>query len=206
MASFLAVIARAPDRHLPARRDRRARAEGHRARPPRADRARRLDAGALVLHRRPAADLAAAGVDGPDPAHARPRAARRRARGALGGRAAHAALELGRAGRDRARRAGDALQGLRLRRQGGLGGDGAAARGGRDLDRAAGPGGAPGGARLAVHALPRLSRVARRHRRRPAHPRPDRRDARPRHRRSRRRGARAARPTWSPRRRSSARC
>ena len=32
----------------------------------------------------------------------------RRARGALGGRAAHAALELGRAGRDRARRAGDA--------------------------------------------------------------------------------------------------
>ena len=38
-----------------------------------------------------------------DPARSRARAAGRRARGALGGRAAHAALELGRAGRDRAR-------------------------------------------------------------------------------------------------------
>ena len=89
------------------------------------------------------------------PARARAPAARRRARGALGGRAPHAPLVVRRAGRDRARGAGDALQGLRLRRQGGLGRDGAAARGGRDLDRAAGGGGAEGRARVAVHALSR---------------------------------------------------
>ena len=166
---------RAPDRHLPARRDRRARPERDRPRPSRADRARRFDAGALVLRRLAAADLAAPVVDDADPAHLRPRAARRGARGPFGGRAAHAALELGRAGRDRARRAGDALQGLRLRRQGGLGRDGAAPRGRRDLDRAAGARGAPGSARVALHALSGLSRVARRHRRRAAHPRPDRR-------------------------------
>ena len=47
------------------------------------------------------------------------------------------------------RRAGDALQGLRLRRQGGRRRDGAAARGGRALGRPAADGGARGGARLA---------------------------------------------------------
>ena len=112
-----------------------------------------------VLHRLQAADLAAPALDRVDPARARPRAARRRARGALRGRAAHAALELGRAGRDRARRAGDALQGLRLRRQGGRRRDGAAAGGGRALDRPAGRGGAAGRARVAVHALPGLPRA-----------------------------------------------
>ena len=104
----------------------------------------------------PAADLAAAGVDERDPARcsgsSRPGAEHE----------AHSEAELRmllstlrRAGRDRARRAGDALQGLRLRRQGGLGRDGAAAGGGRDLDRAAAGGGAEGGARVAVHALSR---------------------------------------------------
>ena len=63
-------------------------------------------------------------------------------------------------------RGGDALQGLRLRLEGGLGGDGAAAGGGRDLGRHASRGGARGRRRLAVHALPGLPRVARRDRRR----------------------------------------
>ena len=107
-----------------------------------------------------------------DPARARPRAAGRRGRRPLRGRAEDAALALDRGGRDRAAGAGDALQGLRLRRQGGLGRDGAAARGGRALGRAAARGGARGGDRLAVHALPGLPRVARRDRRHPARARP----------------------------------
>jgi Hemolysins and related proteins containing CBS domains len=77
-----------------------------------------------------------------------------RQRGVLRGGAAVAGLERGRAGRDRARGAGDGLQGLRLRRQGGLGRDGAAARRRRDLHRAPAGGGTAGRARLAVHALP----------------------------------------------------
>ena len=50
----------------------------------------------------------------------------------------------------------------------------------RALDRPAARGGAAGGARLAVHALPGLPRLARRDRRHPPRPRPDRGDARPR--------------------------
>ena len=58
-----------------------------------------------------------------------------------GGRATHARLAVDRARRDRGAGAGDALQGLRLRRQGGLGRDGPAARGRRALDRPAARGG-----------------------------------------------------------------
>ena len=103
---WLATVARGDPRaahhHLPARRDRRARAEGDRARPPGADGARALGAGARLLHRLRAARLAAPALDRVRARPARPEAARRRARGALGGRAADAPLELGRAGRDRA--------------------------------------------------------------------------------------------------------
>ena len=66
--------------------------------------------------------------------------------------------------------------------EGGLRGDGAAARRRGDLGRHAARGGASRGRRLAVHALPRLPRVARRDRRHPPRPRPLRRDPRPRHR------------------------
>src|SRR5438094_431892 len=76
------------------------------------------------------------------PGRARPGAAGCRARGALGSRAANAALELGRAGRDRARRAGDGDAGLRLRRQAGERRDGRAAGGRRPLDRPTARGGA----------------------------------------------------------------
>src|SRR5205807_2032587 len=84
---------------------------------------------------------------------------------ALGGGAADAALELGRAGRDRARRAGDGDPRLRLRRQAGERRDGRAAGGRGALDRAAPGGGAARGARVALHALPRLPRERRRHHR-----------------------------------------
>ena len=120
------------------------------------------------------ADLAPRALDRARPARVRPRSAGRGAGGALGGRAAHAPLLVRRAGRDRGGRAGDALQGLRLRGQGGRGRDGPAAGGGGDLDRAARGGGPPGGPRLAVHALPGLPRLGRRHRGRAPHPRPDR--------------------------------
>ncbi len=165
--------ARAARDHVPARRDRRARAEGDRARPSRGDGACALGAGPGLLHRVLAASCgccsarrrSCSGLLGPA-------AARGRARRPLGGRAAHAALELGRAGRDRAWGAGDALEGVRLRRQGGRRRDGAPARGGRDLDRPDARGGAPDGDRVALHALPGVPRVDRRDRRHPPHPRP----------------------------------
>ena len=96
-------------------------------------------------------------------------------------------------GRDRAGRARDALQGLRLRRQGGVGRDGAAARGGRHLGRDGARGGAARRARVALHALPGLPRVARRDRRDPPRARPRLGAARQRHRRGRARGAPAPR-------------
>ena len=71
------------------------------------------------------------------------------------------------------------------------GGDGAAARGGRDLGRHAARGGAGRRARLAVHPLSGLPRVARRDRRCPARARPDLRAERPRDRRGGDRGAAA---------------
>ena len=84
---------RAPDRHLPARRDRRARAEGDRARSPGADGARRLDARTRLLRRLPPvrSGCCEESIVVPAP-RARAGAARRRARGALGGGAPHAAL------------------------------------------------------------------------------------------------------------------
>ena len=63
----------------------------------------------------------------------------------------------------------------------------------RHLRRHASRGGAPGGRRLAVHALPGVSRLARRRRRDPPRPRPLRRDPRSRHRVRRARVDRAAR-------------
>ncbi len=149
-----------------------------------------------------AADLAAPALDRVRAQPARPEAARLRARGALGGRAADAPLELGRAGRDRGRGAGDALQGLRLRRQGGRGRDGAAARGDRDLGRPAARGGARGRPRLAVHALPGLPRVDRRDRRHPARARPRAGDARPRQRAESTSRSSCGRRRWCRRRRT----
>ena len=72
----------------------------------------------------------------------------------------------GRGGRGHGRhprgRRGDALQGLRLRGQGGARGHGPAARGGRDLHRPASAGVSRGGHRLPVHPLSGLPRLARR--------------------------------------------
>ena len=168
----------------------------------------RLDAGARVLPRLRAADLGAAasrpswccallGLEPPG----------RRARGALRGRAADAPLELGRAGRDRARRAGDALQGLRLRRQGGRGRDGAAARGGRALGRRCRPRRRSQAVldspytRYPVYRETLDDIVGILHVRDLV-----RGDARPRHRRRRRSRRSCARPTSSRRRRTSPRC
>ena len=116
--------------------DRGARPEGARARPLRADRVGRRHAGADVLRRLPAAHLAAAAIDAARSRRLRARGARRGGRGALGGGVEDARQRLDQARRDRAGRAGDALQGLRLRRQGGRRRDGAAARGRRALGRA----------------------------------------------------------------------
>ena len=83
----------------------------------------------------------------------------------------------------------DALQGVRLRRQGGLGRDGSAARRRRHLDRDGAGGGAARRARVAVHALPGLPEVARRDPRDPARARPHLGAARQHPRRGRARGA-----------------
>ena len=103
------------------------------------------------------------------------------------------------------RGAGDALQGLRLRRQGGRGRDGAASRGDRDLGRPAARGGARGRPRLAVHALPGLPRVDRRDRRHPARARPRAGDARPRQQARSISRSSCARRRWCRRRRTSPR-
>ena len=170
----------------------RARARGADRRALARVRTRRLGAAALVERRAARArGQARAGRD--DRVHAR----------------GHPALGRRRRGRrrDRDGRGGDALQGLRLRREGGGGRDGAAARRRRALDRAARRGGAAARARVAVHALPGLPGVARRHRRDPPRPR-----ARLRARTTTAiadgRGSRSccARPTSCPRRRTSARC
>ena len=128
---------------------------------------------------------------GPPPA--RPRAARRGARRPLRSRAEDAALALDRARRARAAGAGDALQGLRLRRQGGRGRDGAAAPGRCALDRPA-PRGVPRRRhRLSLHALSGLPRDARQHRRHPARARSLLGPGRPRDRERPRRGDRPRR-------------
>ncbi len=150
--------ARVPDHHLHARRRRRARAEGARAQLLRADRARRLRARAGVLLRLQAGDLVPAALERDRAARHRDRSRKDRGRGALGGRAADAARDVDRARRDRAGRARDALQGLRLRRQGGLGRDGSATRRRRHLDRDGARGGTARRARVAVHAVSGLSR------------------------------------------------
>ena len=142
--------------------------------------------------------IAAAGV--------RPAGAGRDGRRALGGGAEDARQRVDRARRDRGGRAGDALQGLRLRRQGGLRRDGAAARGGRALRRPAAGAGAAGRARVAVHALSGLPRLARRDRRRAPRARPDRGDARARDRVGAGRGPAPPRVHGSRRRRISRRC
>ena len=168
---------RVPHPHVPPRRDRRARAEGGRARYSERT-ALAVSTPVRIFFVVCAADLAAPALDGVAAAGVRPAGAGRRGSRALGGRAEDARQRVDRARRDRGGRAGDALQGLRLRRQGGLRRDGAAARGGRALGRPPAGGGAPGGARVAVHALPGLPRLARRDRRRAARARPDRGDAR----------------------------
>ena len=164
------------------RRRRRARAEGHLARPLGADGAARLAARAPVLLRLQAADLVPAALERADAAPARAGAAGGRGRRLLRGRAEDAARALDRRGRARGGGAGDALQGLRLRRQGGRRRDGAAARGGRRSPPTCRRRNASAGARLAVHALPRLPRDAGAHRRRPPPARPPERDERARHR------------------------
>ena len=140
------VHPRAPHHHVPPRRHRRARAEGARA--------RALASGSRSPSSPPVRASSSLSkpliwvlqrVDRPRPRAARPRAARRRGGVPLRGRAADARLALDRARRDRGGGAGDALQGLRLRRQGGLGRHGAAARGRRALGRPAARGGARGG-------------------------------------------------------------
>ena len=165
-----------------------------------------VDAGALVLHRLPAADLGAPGIDRADPARARPRAARRRARGALRGRAAHAALELSAEQGEIEHEEQEMLYKVFDFAD-------------KEVSDVMVPRPEVVAISIALPAeealkavlespytrYPGLSRVARRHRRRPAHPRPDRGDARPRHRLRRRRVTRARRPTWSRRRRTSAR-
>ena len=178
MASFLAIAARVPAPDVRARRDRRARAEGDRARALRGHGARARRAGPRVLHDVRAARLGAAPLDRVRAADVRARAARRRGRRDVRGRAAHAAHPLDRAGRDRAGRARHDREGLRLRRQGRRRRDGAAPRGRRDLDLDAAGGGARRGDRLAVHALPGVPRDARRRRRDPARARPLLRDVR----------------------------
>ena len=127
---------------------------------------------ARVLHDHRPARLDPAALDRARPGPVRARPARRRARGVLGGRAEDARAPLDGDRRDRGRRARDALQGLRLRREGGGRRDGAAPAGGRALDRDAAGRGAPGRDPLAVHALPRLPRQPRRRRRGAARARP----------------------------------
>ena len=109
--------------------------------------------------------------------------------------------------RDRDRRGGDGLQGLRLRGQGGARGDGPAAAGrGRSPSTSRPQEALAALDRLAVHALPGLPRVARRRARDPPRARPLPGALRPRDRERRDRRARPARPTSSPRRRTSPRC
>ena len=83
---------RLPDPHLPARRDRRARAERNRARALRRHGAVRVGAGAFLLHRHAAGRLVTRGRDGTRLEVARPEAAGRGRRRALRGGAAHARL------------------------------------------------------------------------------------------------------------------
>ena len=110
-------------------------------------------------------------------------------------------------GRDRGRRAGDALQGLRLRRQGGVGRHGAAARGRCALDRPAARGMSRRRDGSSVHALPRLSRLARHRRGHPPHPRPHARGQRAGGvRQGERGGAAPPGPLRARRRRTSRRC
>ena len=192
MATVLAVVALAAPPDVLPRRRRRARSEGSVAAVLRADRAARRDARARVLLRAEAADLVPAALERGDAAPARARGAERRRRRLLGGRAEAAPRALDGRGRARGRGAGDALQGLRLRRQGGVRRDGAAARGGRRR-RGHAAGGVPAqGARLAVHAVPGLPGVARAHHRRPAPARPAEGDERAWHRRGLGRGDPAA--------------
>ena len=165
--------ARVPDPQLLPRRPRRARAEGRRPQPLGGHRALGVRARARVHHavqpvhlgapqRTTDAILRLVGVD--------PRGTERDVLSE-----AELRMLVSRstaAGRDRAGRAADDRQGLRLRRQGRGGRDGRAAGRRGALGRAVAAGGAGDGARLAVHALPRLPRHARRHDRRAARPRP----------------------------------
>ncbi len=144
---------RVPDHHLPPRRRRRARPQGHRAQLLGAHRARRVRARAPVLLRVQAADLGAPAVERARAARDRHRPDVHGGRGALGGGAEDAARGLDGARGDREGRARDALQGLRLRREGGRRRHGPAARRRRALDRPRPRGGDGGDARGALHAL-----------------------------------------------------
>ena len=142
-------------------------------------------------NRRPARAASETRSGGDDRLHARGhppqrRRGRRRRRAARGG-------------------GGDAVQGLRLRVEGGVRGHGAAAGRRRDLGRDASGGGATSGRRLAVHAVSGLPRLAGRGRRHPPRPRSLRRDPRLRDRVRRARVDRPSRPTSCRRRRISRR-
>ena len=163
---------RAADHHVPPRRDRRARAEGDRAQPPGADRARRLDAvrGFFVVFKpliwllQRATDRSSSGSDSSRPAPSTTAHSEAELRMLLSSSAEQGEIEHGEqemldkvfdfADKDVADVMVPRPDVVAL-----------------SVDLAAG-GGARGRARLAVHALPGLPRVARRDRRHPPRPRP----------------------------------
>ena len=158
--------------HVPPRDPGRARAEGDRPRPQGGDSALGGAADRGRLHHLVPDRVVLPGVrECHDEARGHPAGAGRDHR-ALGRGDPHDRRSCGGDRGDRGRRAGDALQGVRLRRQGGVRRHGAAARGRGALDRPAARGMSRRRDGSSVHALPRLSRLARHRRGHPPHPRP----------------------------------
>ena len=195
---------RAAHHHLPARRDRRARAEGDRARPPGADGARALGAGARLLHglqrRSSGSSSARPSSCSACSARSRPAPSTRRTR-----RPSCGCCSRARPSRARSRVgeqemlykvfdfADKEVADVMVPRP-----EVVALSVDLPPER-----GARGGARLAVHALPGLPRVARRDRRHPPRARPRPGDARPRRRRASTSRSSSGRRRWCRRRRTS---